>query len=41
MIKYLICDGAGYLLLSGDAFRVEERWGHLSKASEQNVLEAY
>ena len=35
----LIVDEAGYLLLPGDAFRVEERWGHLSEASEQNVSE--
>ena len=28
-----------YLLLPGDALRVEEWRGHISKASKQNVLE--
>ena len=33
-----IRDRAGNLLLPSDALRVEERWGHLSKVGEQNVL---
>ena len=35
--KNLFVTGKRYLLLPGDAFQIEERWGHLSEASEQNV----